>query len=242
MDLDQFDFSDLPNDREGTFIDLERQLRLHYENISEIDRNNHRGPDGIYTGEYEPERTYVSAVMAFLDELGLDIDVRDISTWSWDDGQEFMQSFSAFRQKVFYAITRFKLRSVRIESGSAGTLVVIQSDYKIEIGKLLTTIRKIVNQEINDQQKKDRIYKKISALQLEVDRDQSTIDALFGIALDLTKTVGECAENLAPLLDRLEQLKNLIWDKSQPSPSLPSKPQVELIEDHSQDQNDEIPF
>ncbi len=241
MDFDQIDFSDLPANREMAFINLERQLKQAYEVSCENDRQSHRGQDGIYTGEYEPERNYVSAILAFLDELRLDIGAQDISAYSWDDGQEFMQSFSAFRQKVYYAVTRFKLRMVRTESGAAGTLLDIRSEYKVEISKLLTTIRKIVNQEISDENKKDRIHRKIAALQLEIDRERSTIDTLFSAALDFTRTIAECAENLTPLLDKAEQVKKLIWDNTRLPPSLPARHEVGLIEDRSDDSDDEIP-
>ena len=242
MDFNEISFGNLPNDREGTFIDLERQVRQVYEQQSQRDKDINTNEHGLYTGEYEPERTYMSAVIAFLDELNLEVGILDTSGFSWDDDEDFRRGFMVFKQKINYAIARFKLRNARIESGNAGTPIMIHSTYKEEIGKLLETIRKIVNQEVTDVKKKDRLFVKISALQLEIDRDQTTIDALFGVALDLTKTIGECAENLGPLIDRAEQVKKLIWDHSRPLEALPSRRSPKLLEDQSSSLDDEVPF
>lgn len=140
--------------------------------------------------------------------------------------------------------TRFKLRQHRIESGTIGTLIAIGSDYKSEIGKLLDTIRKIVNQEIKDTNKRDNILEKIARLQSEVDRDQTTVDALFGRMLDLTKVIGKSADNLEPLVDKLERVKKLFWSKSEKVDTLPKPKRPKLIAKDKQqnDVDDEIPF
>ena len=139
---------------------------------------------------------------------------------------------------------RFNLRKNRTDAGSIGTVIMIASTYKSEIGKLLETIRKIVNQEVHDPKKKDKIFAKIAALQSEVDRDRTTIDALFGQMIDLTKTVGECAENLDPLIDKLERVKKLFWDNSEKVEILPKKERSKLItkQEAPAELDDEIPF
>ena len=145
-----------------------------------------------------------------------------------------------------YLTTRFKLRQQRIKSGCIGTLITIGSDYKSEIGKLLDTTRKIVNQEIKDTNKKDNILSKIANLQSEVDRDQTTIDALFGRLLDLSQTIGKAADNLEPLMDKLERVKKLFWESPKRVEQLPKPDRRKLITKDADavrsDMDDEIPF
>jgi uncharacterized coiled-coil protein SlyX len=161
-----------------------------------------------------------------LGEYGIEAEIVDISDLS---NEEFSAHFGRFKSKVEYLTTRFKLRQRRIESGNIGTLIAIGSDHKSEIGKLLDTARKIANQEVKDANKKDNILKKIGNLQTEVDRDQTTVDALFGRMLDLTQTIGQSAENLTPLIDKFKRVKKLFWDNSKKVEQLPKPDRPKLI-------------
>ncbi|PCJ36965.1 MAG: hypothetical protein COA93_00485 [Alphaproteobacteria bacterium] len=179
--------------------------------------------------------------MAFLDEYNLDIQIPDISELSDHD---FIQSFQQFKSRVQYIILRFSLRKNRITGGTAGTLISIKFTYKGEIGNLLETIRKIVNQEVKETKKRDKIFSKIASLQSEIDRDQTTIDAIFGHMIDLSETVGECAERLEPVIDKLERIKKLLWDNSKKVEALPTPGRPKLItkEKDNSGLDDEIPF
>ena len=190
MSSREIDFIDLPTNNEEAFIYLERQLREAYFQDSRNDQEYSVDENGRYFGDWEPERTYVAKVLTLLDELYLEIDVPDIIDFSRDDGAAFIKEFNSFKQKIHNSIFRIQLRRARTSGGGAGTAITIKSNYKDDIGKLLETIRKIVNQEIEDTRKKDAIFAKISSLQLEVDRDLTTIDSLFRLALDLTQTMG----------------------------------------------------
>ena len=104
-----------------------------------------------------------------------------------------------------------------------------------------------MNQEVSNANKKDNIFKKIASLQSEIDRDQTTVDAIFGRALDLTKSIGQSADNLDPLMDKLERVKRLIWDNSEKVEQLPKQERPKLITkqettDQAIDLDDDIPF
>ncbi len=245
MILDKLDFSKLPINREEAFTNFVTAISREYDEKIHDDRRMYTDQNGDYEGAYEPERSFVSAILAFLDEYGIESEIVDISELS---NQDFSAHFGKFKSKVEYLTTRFKLRQHRIKSGGIGTLITIGSDYKSEIGKLLDTARKIVNQEVTDTNKKDNILAKIASLQSEVDRDQTTIDALFGRMLDLTQTIGKSADNLTPLLEKLERVKKLFWDNSKKVEQLPKPERPKLItkeetpEAQSNFDDDEIPF
>ena len=243
MICDELDFSKLPANREEAFTTFVAGVSSEYSQKLRNDRSTYSDQNGNYEGSYEPERSFVTAILAFLDEYGIESEVVDISELAND---EFAKHFGKFKSKVEYLVTRFRLRQHRIESGDIGTLIAIGSDYKAEIGKLLDTTRKIVNQEVKDANKKDNIFRKIANLQSEVDRDQTTIDALFGKMIDLSQAIGTAAENLEPLVDKLERLKKVFWDSAKKVEQLPKPDRPKLItkeKEYSESKlDDEIPF
>ena len=240
MILDNIDLDKLPQGDEDAFVFFERKIRQEYERERSNDRDFHTEHDVGYEGSFAPERMYLSAILAFIDEYNLDIDLPDISDLS---GYEFESNFGKFIADVGYAATRFSLRKYRIEAGSAGTVILISSTYKSEIGDLLGTIRKIVNQEVEDIKKKDKIFSKIASLQSEVDREQTTLDAFCGRAIDLSKAIGECADNLEPLVKKMEQIKRIFWDHSNKVKLLPKKERLKLITKQDTDESeDKLPF
>lgn len=246
MIFDDIEFAELPPSPEEAFVSFERQIRHAYENYARNDKQDQDNHDqnGNYIGSYAPERSYMNSILAFIDEYNLDLDIPDISGLR---GYEFFEKFEEVKSKIGYSVLRFSLRKSRINEGTVGTLIYIESTYKAEIGSLLETIRKIVNQEVPDIKKRDKIFSKIASLQSEVDRDQTTVDALFSRMIDLSGTIGECAENLEPLVNKLERIKKIFWDNSNKVELLPKKERQKLItkqEDKTKidDFEDEIPF
>lgn len=233
--FDELDFDSLPECKEEAFVEFEKSVRSEYENASRDDRRFHTDQNDYYSGSYAPEKAYTMAILAYIDEYNLDVDLPDIIELSNSD---FESHFGKFKSKVLYVVMRFALRKNRIENGSIGTVISIASEYKTEVGKLLETIRKIVNQEITDTNKKDKIFTKIASLQSEIDRANTTIDAIFGRMIDLSSTIGECADKLEPAINKLERIKKIFWDNSNKVELLPAKKRQKLI---SQQDNQPTP-
>lgn len=240
--FDELDFESLSECKEEAFVEFEKIVRLEFEKSSNNDQQFHTDHNGYYDGSYAPEKSYVMAILAYVDEYNLDIDLPDIIELS---GPEFENQFGKFKSKVLYFVMRFSLRKNSIKNGSAGTLIMLTSTYKSEVGSLLETIRKIVNQEVKGTNKKDKIFSKIASLQSEVDRDQTTIDALFGRMIDFSKTIEECAENSEQVIGKIERIKKIFWDNSNKVDLLPRKERQKLISQTVEKNDvleDEIPF
>lgn len=242
MIFDNIDLSLLPENSEEAFVEYEKMIRKNYKEISKKDQLK-TDDHGNYIGQFEPERSYMNAIIAFIDEYNLDVDVPDISELQgYDYYKEFLVSMSI----IEYVVGRLSLRIKRGNTGEAGTPIAISSSYKAEIGGLLETIRKIVNSEVKDKNKKDKIFIKIASLQSEVDRDRTTIDAVFGRAIEFCEVVNLISEKSDPLLNKIEKLKKIIWDGSDRIEMLPKKERKKLIPDNSneeiKDLDDEIPF
>jgi len=235
---------DLSDSSEEAFALYEQRARTAFQDQIQNDRQYHSDHDGNYEGSYAPERSYVTAILAFLDEYSIESNIEDISELEND---EFYKEFGRFKSKVEYISTRFSLRKNRLEKGSLGTAITIEKNYKSEVGSHLEKIRKIINQEVSEGAKKDKIFKKIGALQSEVDRDITTIDAAFGRMLALSRVMGECGDNVKPAIDQLERIKKIFWDNSDkvdalPKPERPKALPKASTETGSRDLDDEIPF
>ena len=244
MIIDNIDLTDLPSNQEEAFVEYDRRLREALRKAREEDRQIHYDRDGDYNGDYSPERYYVSSTLAFLDEYGLDDgSLTDITGL---ENYEFKRAFSKFFNDINYMISRFKLRSGRMSSGAAGTPIEFASTYKEEASKLLATIRKIVEQEVADQNKKDAILRKVAALQSEIDRDRTTVDAVFSRLIEFSKVAGEVGKNIEPLVEKIERLKKVFFEGVVEVDLLPRPNRKKALpkpeENLQQSVDDEIPF
>jgi hypothetical protein len=243
MIIDEIDFSKFPDSAEEAFIELISQANILYDQHSRNEQNYYDG-NGNYNGTNEPMRAYVSCIIGFLEEYNLDTDLIDISEAT---NSTIDEEFALFKARVAKITFRFSLRLNRIGRGTVGTNIYLKSTYKEEIGALLTSIRKIVNQEIDDINKKDKIFTIIATLQSEIDRDQTTVDAVFGRMIELSQVLGEFGHNIEPLINKLERLKKLLWDKTKKVNILPKSEKIKQIShddnaDQSSNFDDEIPF
>lgn len=235
---------DLSEGSEEAFALFEQRAREKYEEQIHNDRKYHSDHNGNYEGSFLPERSYVTTILAFLDEYSIESNIEDISEL---DNAEFYREFGRFKSKVEYISTRFNLRKNRLENGTLGTAITLEKSYKSEVGSHLEKIRKVINQQVSDGAKKDKIFHKINALQSEVDRDMTTIDAAFGRMLDLSRVMGECGDNVKPAVDQLERIKKIFWDNGNKVDALPKPERPKALpkadtETSSIDRDDEIPF
>ncbi|HEX2859394.1 MAG TPA: hypothetical protein VHP58_04265 [Alphaproteobacteria bacterium] len=239
------DLLDMAHGTEEAFIAFESMTQEQLEIDRKYDRDNSDNfdRDHNYIGSYEPERHYVQAILAFIDEYDIKLDVKNITEYK---GHDFPRIFSEFKSKVHYTKTRFLLRQKREATGQAGTLISIGASFKTEIHSHLDIIRKIVNQEITDQNKKDAIFRGIASLASEVDRDRTTLDAAFSRFIDLSKVIREFAGNIEPAVTQLERIMSAFTSGVIKIEILTVSDRPKLIEDKSPKPlipiDDEIPF
>ncbi|MCY4288609.1 MAG: hypothetical protein OXC63_08450 [Aestuariivita sp.] len=233
---------DLPGNPEKAFCEFETKVRTAYENQEAA---NSYDDMGNFVSEvcYASRKSYVVRILAFLDLRAItyadEPRIRDITTL---DGEDFMETFGQFTLGVERLITTFQLRN----DSQTGTKIAIAISYKAEIGRYLKKIREIVRREVKAVHKRDNIFAKIAALQSEVDRDQTTIDAAFGRVIDLSKVIGEVAENIKPVIELMDKIKRIFWEGTDkvnllpkpPSPIMLPKPNSNAP---SKDASDDIP-
>jgi hypothetical protein len=188
-------------------------------------------------------RRYANSLIAFIRIEGLPI---SIETPPLDD-RDFWPWYNQFLEYVDYYVVEYKLAHARGRSSNAVMAISFSQNYKQEIAGLLDRIRKIVNQAELEEQKKDAIYAKISALQLEVDRSTTLMGALLSGYLDVMTAIGEGGERLEPAVKVLERLMGVFrraktdHDQGQlPPPE--EKKQLPSPKADWDELDDEIPF
>jgi hypothetical protein len=93
--------------------------------------------------------------------------------------------------KKFLVLSRMQKKRLL---NSPDVILYLDAPYKEEINKLLNKITNMVNNQNIDQDKKDEIHKKIFALQSEINRDRTTLNALLcntRTVIDIIKPLGE---------------------------------------------------
>ena len=228
------EMADLPGDSELAFVIYEEKLR-----------SKTRDLDVEYPERLD--REYANHILAFIDVCNLEIPVigqPPINTsdfWDW---------YNAFIQVIDIHTVKFRLAHARDAGSDITTAIYLSEDYKTEIHNLLGRVRKVVNAADLPDAKKDDIYDKINALQSEVDRSKTRLDAFLSRWLDVTNAAGEGAENLEPVVKLLGHVMKVFGRAKTehdvgklPPPKVPQKlPSPATDQPPQADLDDEIPF
>ncbi len=182
---------DLPEDDELAFSIFETRIREKYDILASA------------TEDYRYERDYVTAVIAFISASNLNF---DLSTSVPPKDNDFKDWYRSFRTKVSFITNRIKIQRHRSGDTSSIAYIEFQKDDRDQISKLIEKIRKIVRASDIDNNKKDAIFKRLEALQYEIDRSKTRLDTLLARFLDVSNTLGEASERLEPLAKLMERI------------------------------------
>jgi hypothetical protein len=240
-------YANLPRDPEKAFLHLERYYR---ERCEEQVKKAHQDED---VGHFWAE--YIGRVLAAIRELGL---TPQFDNERMPKVEEIgYNTYINFGKEVEYYRTQLLIRhGLRVQ----GYSLALDSATKQKISHHLTKIREIVHKlEVTDE-KKESLYSKIEALQLEVDRDRTRLDAYADLVIGATGAVGEAVEKLEPLRKWLDSIARLLWisqtEETRKLPAPEKRKQIEPPRPSSgypfaksntgsaprEDMNDEIPF
>ena len=184
---------DLSDDPELAFVKFESKRRA-------IQYAKHK------PGNWVAEREYVTGVVAFIHEMEIDI---GFAADLCPSNTEFSAWYFAFRQKIDYSLTRIKIRRRKSLADQYTPILELTSDFRAEIHSRLDQIRKIVRAVDLDEDKRDAIFDKISALAKEVDKSKTRLGAYLWLYLEVTDAIGKGRKNLGPLLNKLDGLMKI---------------------------------
>jgi len=240
-------YASLPRDPEQAFLHLER----YYREKCEDQVNKARQDETV--GRFWAD--YIGRVLAVIRELGL---TTQFNSERMPKVEEIdYNTYMNFGKEVEFYRTQLLIRhGLRVQ----GYSVALDSATKQKIGHHLAKIREIVNKlEVSDE-KREALYSKIEALQLEVDRDRTRLDAYADLVIEAAAAVGESVEKLEPIRKWFDSIARLLWNaRTEETKQLPAPQQKKQIEPPRaevqrplvqsdfgsaprDDMNDEIPF
>ncbi len=182
----------LPDDPDEAFVMYEGILRDYVRTANA----NQENPD------WDMERQYVAQILAFVDTRGIPL---ELPTNPPDDPHTFSRWYQNFLRAVDYYRAVARLEISRRKKVNV-TVLTLSPDFKTKIGAHLTAIRKIVFEANMAESKRDAIFRRISNLQEEVDRDRTRTEAGLALWLDITSAIGKGAENLDPAIERVKKI------------------------------------
>ena len=190
-------FDDIPDDPELAFLQLEKLFRDEYaEALQDTDNNYDPTDDRL---------RYIGRTLAARTELHLEI----LKDWVLPSARDFdVETFRNFQLDVDHVLTILEIRHSR---RNKGLTVRFDTAAKSKLRHYVTQIREFVDKLELDEWKRDDLYKAISALELEIDRDRSRLGIFGDFVVKVAGILGDSAERAEPVRKWVDSISRLIW-------------------------------
>lgn len=187
-------YDDLPTDKEAAFLRLEEVYRERCEEA--CFRNSERSALAW--------ADYMAQVVAAVEELQLteefQAEVPSFETVSYE-------SYVEFAKNVTHYCTRLRIRTSRRASGFS---IKFDEIAKIKLRHLIEQIRETVGKLEVDERKRNALFGKLSALELEVDRDRIRIEVYGDLVVTAAGFAGEAGKKLEPIKKLLDSVATVL--------------------------------
>ncbi|CDX60252.1 hypothetical protein MPL1032_30131 [Mesorhizobium plurifarium] len=170
-------YDDLPEDHEKAFVYLERQFRAQ---LDESLKDNDQSNFDAYC-----KRKYMNAVIAAAKSLEIP-GIADYET-SYDD-RGVWDAFENFEMDVMNLTVQIEINHARRRKKYS---VTFDSAAKQKVRHYIEQIRASVEQSDLPQNKRDAIFKKLSELTLEIDRDRTRFEVVADSIRSLARLSGD---------------------------------------------------
>jgi hypothetical protein len=177
------DFVGLPNDADAAFVQLEEKIR---EELQQLEMVNNTIPEIIYS-------RYMNGVISAASALGLHFldHCKDLKTAS-----ELSDKYPDVALIVDRFIIEHRIGVAKRERDFA---VSLDAPTKAKIRHFITQIKEIIDKLDLPPHKKDEIYKKVAALELEINRARTQLQIAMDATLAVADTAGAVGKKLNPL-------------------------------------------
>jgi hypothetical protein len=159
--------------------------------------------------------TYAFAETLLKDIMGLDITVPEIANdfdIDFKRSDFFIKSIleKAEKQKHIDLFQEHKNR-FRLYLGKGYRYEFSEGDLK-RIQKIINELRDLISAtEDLEAEHKRRLLRRLEKLQSEFHKKVSDLDAFWGFLIEASITIGLMGENVKPMVDRIKELKEIIW-------------------------------
>ena len=97
------------------------------------------------------------------------------------------------------------------------------------IQTLINEIREhLVNTKEISEEQKYRLLKRLEKLQSELNKSMSDLDRFWGLLVEGSIVLKKVGENAKPLVDRIQEIANIVWRVQARAEELPSNVPLEL--------------
>lgn len=232
IDITDEEMANLPEDPEEAFIALERivRKRLH-EAQAAVDENEDTTP--FY-------RRYMSFVLPAAKHYG----ISGLAHWERPKpNDDYWNTYTSFIADVDYCLSALRLQKAeKVKQHS----VKLDPAAKLKFRHMLAQLRETVDSLNVSVAKKEALYKRINALQEEIDRDRTRYQAFAALMIEACDDVGQAAKKLEPLVRQIERLGAAFGAEKRAEdakPKLPPRKEPKQIEYKKNGYgDDEMPF
>lgn len=232
------EMADLPADPEEAFVVLEEMARGRY-------RDECRSL-GEEDSSIPMKHRYMSTVLPAAQFYDIDA----LMFWSRPTEKELWSHdyYDRFMDDVDYCVSELKLRIItRARQHS----VALDADAKTKLRQMLSHIRETVDKLDISVAKKEALFKRINALQDEIDRDRTRYQAFAALIIEACDDTGEAAKRLEPVVRLVERIGSALGIAKRiedAQPKFPPRKEPKRIEPPNKKNgfnrsiDDEIPF
>lgn len=233
------DLENIPDDPEYAFVVLEEKLRSRTADALDDPNGN---------AQQYHMLTYITKTLALKDGLDLSI----LSDWSVPARDaDIFSAYSEFSQEVDRYTTLIRVRRARrIKKYS----IPLDGTAKAKLRHWLNQIKEFVDKLDVSEDRRQSLYNKISALDADINRNRTPIEAFASLWLGFCDKTGEGFEKLEPVRKWVDSIAELLGklqgDEEKKNPQLPppshnkqiEPPKRQITNVKKDDLDDEIPF
>ncbi|GAB5486304.1 MAG: hypothetical protein Pars93KO_27380 [Parasphingorhabdus sp.] len=239
MDIEDI-YDNLPDDPQLAFAQLEGHFREEVQ--SKIEQSDQSNEINEYQLQYINQVTAAARALRIGQLSAYEVPFNENNIW---------QLYSRFRSDVENLVIQIRIHHSRRKRQFS---VALEEPEKQRIRHYIEQIRQMVEESDYSQDKKDAVFKKLSELTLEIDRDRTRFEIVADGVRKLAKLSGDVErEGAEPwwkwvklIFGVVDDAKEKETDRSLPAPEEQKKleaPRKELPKPYSpRDMDDEIPF
>ena len=219
------DIADLPDDPTEAFLKMQELAR------QQLDKDLENDPD---ESSWKYELRYMSAVLGAAKVYEIDDIASNFRMPS--HSEEHVDVVHNFMSAVDHMCIQLRLRGVqRLRQFT----VAFDAATKTKLGHLLTQVREMVGKLDVSESKRERLFRRIEALQLEIDRNRTRMEALGGF-------IAEVAESAEPIVELGNKIARIFGEKKEAEDARrlppPERPKQIEAPKKSDKKADDIPF
>lgn len=228
------EFDDLPDDPEVAFVRLYERHHQEYQEQSNV------AQDG---------RGAAADFMNTMLGVARGLDIEGFETWEvpeeWDD---IYPVFTNFDRALKRFIMEIKVRKSRITKVYS---VSLSPDDKERIHALVAQIREVISSADLEERKRNSLYLKLGAFEVDVDRSRTRFDNAMLMALDIVGLADKATSTLNSLNELLRRIETIMGKAKEKEPEqnqLPTPTERKKLEpppkriEHKTNLDDDIPF